>query len=226
MEWGLWATKQPVTWLNKHNFLLFCCFGSVFPSFVNNSIHQAKVLYVARATSKFVTFLFSLTKTPLRDFFSFPSLPLSHSLSVYLIILAATCSAQTHREERERQQGRQTERQTLVASAKDDLLTDILDLLPHRLLLLASQIWPSVTVCVCVSVCVYLCVIVSACMFVRELSKNFSNLYWKMLLTRKSFSQRLHRSSSSSSNKRHNNNSGQNQAKQVEFNNWTHCANK
>lgn len=116
MEWGLWATKQPVTWLNKHNFLLFCCFGSVFPSFVNNSIHQAKVLYVARATSKFVTFLFSLTKTPLRDFFSFPSLflslSLSYSLSVYLIILAATCSAQTHREvERERERDSRADRQ-------------------------------------------------------------------------------------------------------------------
>lgn len=111
MKWGLWATKQPVTWLNKHNFLLFCCFGSVFPSFVNNSIHQAKVLYVARATSKFVTFLFSLTKTPLRDFFSFPSLSLSHSLSVYLIILAATCSAQTHREG-EREAAGQTDRET------------------------------------------------------------------------------------------------------------------
>lgn len=59
----------------------------------------------------------------------------------------------------------QTDRQTLVASAKDDLLTDILDLLPHRLLLLAPQIWPSVSVCV------------SACMFVRELSKKFTNLY-------------------------------------------------
>lgn len=70
---------QPVTWLNKHNLLLFCCFVHSFhfisfsirfdsfrfaSFFVNNSIHQAKVSFCHRISFRSV--LFSLTETPLR----------------------------------------------------------------------------------------------------------------------------------------------------------------
>lgn len=76
--------------------------------------------------------------------------------------------------------------------------------------------------CYCVCVLVYVCVSVCDCECVYVCA-GVEQKVFKLILKNVVNTQKF---LATFTQKQHNNNSGQNQAKQVEFNNWTHCANK